>query len=136
MHLQEQLHAAGLDVFSAPVIPMSAVTGVGAELIRPEVEAVYRRWNKKVPAKELNAWLQSFSRSTPPPKGLMLLRIVQEKTRPPTFKVSFAAKAGAKAKKMPGSFTRCLAKALHESFDFGGVPVRLMFSLGRGGRGR
>merc|ERR1712072_6852 len=66
-----------------------------------------------------------------PPISMSDFEIVLLRARPT---VSHDDLAVFEQKKMPGSFTRCLAKALHESFDFAGVPVRLMFSLGRGGR--
>ena len=126
--VREQLRTAGVDVYNIAVIPMSASTGLGIDSIRPEVEAVYRRWNKRVTAKELNAWLQKFSQSNPPPRGFVLVRMAQEKIRPPTFKVVFTSNANRKVRKMPLSFTRCLGRALHESFGFGGVPLRIYYS--------
>ena len=126
--VREQLQSAGLDVYRTAVLPISAATGLGVNAIRAEVEAVYHRWNKKIAAKALNAWLQAFSQSNSPPKGLALLSMSQIKIRPPTFKVIFTSKDRS-SMKMPVSFTRRFARALHESFGFGGVPLRINYSL-------
>ncbi len=111
-------------VVGVPVITLSAKTGQGVEKLMPEVLAVHEVWNRRVPTHRLNAWLKEVTARHPPPapqgRRIRLRYITQPNARPPTF-VLFSPRA----EELPDDYRRYLVKALRESFDLWGVPIRL-----------
>jgi GTP-binding protein len=78
--------------------------------------------------------LSAFLRANAPPiigriRDGRLVKIrcaTQVATRPPTFAL-FVSQADA----LPGSYIRYLANSLRETFDFDGVPLRLLERTGK-----
>ena len=128
-------------VIGVPVITLSAKTGQGVEKLMPEVLAVHEVWNRRIPTHRLNAWLKETTARHPPPapggRRIRLRYITQPNARPPTF-VLFSPRAD----ELPDDYRRYLVKALRESFDLWGVPIRLKVKAadnpyaprGKGGR--
>jgi GTP-binding protein len=107
-----------------PMVPLSALTGVGVDRLLPAVRGAYAVWNTRVPTAELNRWFELALARHPPPlvKGrrLKLRYVTQAKARPPTF-VAF----GTRAELLPEDYQRYLANSLRENFDLPGTPIRL-----------
>ena len=80
--------------------------------------------NKEV--KTLNKKDEGMIITNPPPmakgKEQKMRYITQSNVRPPTFAL-FASKPDS----VPESYRRYLVNGLRESFDFEGIPIRLMF---------
>jgi GTP-binding protein len=86
-------------------------------------------WNRRLPTNALNRWLQATVDAHPPPavsgRRIKLRYMTQSNARPPTF-VLFCSRP----KAVPDSYIRYLVNALRESFDLGGVPIRLHLRKG------
>jgi GTP-binding protein len=112
------------------VVTFSAKTGAGIDKLLPAVMAAYEVWNKRVPTAQLNRWLEEAQSRNPPPlvagRRLRLRFMTQSNIRPPTFAL-FASKPG----DLPDSYRRYLTNMLRESFDFPGVPIRIMLRKGK-----
>ncbi|OPZ77473.1 MAG: GTPase Der [Alphaproteobacteria bacterium ADurb.Bin438] len=85
----------------------------------------YEKWNKRVSTGKLNQFFEGVIERNPPPlsqnkRVVKLKYITQSKTRPPTFTIFSGNK-----EKPPESYQRYLLKAIRETFDFKGIPLRL-----------
>ena len=107
-----------------PVVTLSALTSRGIHKLLPEVLAVYKVWNRRVPTGPLNRWLGYAVERHPPPifhgRRLRIRYMTQSKSRPPTFVVFTSQPKG-----MPESYIRYLTNGIREEFDFPGVPIRI-----------
>ena len=107
-----------------PMVPLSALTGVGVNRLLPAVRRAYAVWNTRVPTAELNRWFELALARHPPPllrvRRLKLRYVTQAKSRPPTF-VAF----GTRAERLPEDYQRYLINSLRENFDLPGTPIRL-----------
>jgi GTP-binding protein len=115
----------------ALLVPISAQTGFHIPLLMKTIFKIYERWNKRVPTAKLNQWLEYTLQKHSPPltnqgRPVRLKYITQIKSRPPTFTI-FANKPG----DLPESYKRYLENNLRESFDLGGIPLRLFFRHGK-----
>ncbi|MGB9691584.1 MAG: ribosome biogenesis GTPase Der [Candidatus Sumerlaeaceae bacterium] len=110
----------------APVVHVSALTGLRVPRIFELVDKVFAEYTKRIDTNELNEWLQqSLARQSPPiHKGrqLKIKYVTQTGTRPPT--VTFFVND---PELVYYSYERYLANRLRERFGFEGVPVRLRF---------
>lgn len=113
----------------APIVPLSALTGVGTDKLMPAVVKVYIDWNARVKTPDLNEWMQeAVHRHTPPAvsgRRIKFKYISQTKTRPPTF---FANVNQADA--VPESYKRYLINGIREAFNIQAVPIRLILKSG------
>jgi GTP-binding protein len=93
------------------------------------VLAANELWNRRLRTHALNQWLREAVDAHPPPavsgRRVKLRYITQSNARPPTF-VAFCSRP----KALPDSYVRYLANALRETFDLGGVPIRLHLRKG------
>lgn len=108
-----------------PSVPISALTGHHVEkLLRTTLE-FYEKWNTRITTGSLNRWLEGVVEEHSPPmvKGrqVHLRYATQTKTRPPSF-IVFSSNSA----EMPESYLRYLRHSLQQSFDLGGIPIRLM----------
>ncbi len=107
-----------------PVVPLSALSGRGADRVMKAVFEVYEGWNKRVPTAALNRWFAEAVDGHPPPavagRRIRLRYITQPNARPPTF-ILFCSRPEA----LPESYKRYLVNSLREAFDLGAVPIRL-----------
>jgi GTP-binding protein len=105
----------------APLVFLSALTGVGAQKLFPLIRKAYRAGSRRIPTGELNRFLQSvdFERPTSPGSRKPKIHYVtQPSIRPPTF-VFFTSRG----EKFHFAFERFLANQLRRAFDFEGTPV-------------
>ncbi len=110
----------------APVVHVSALTGLRVPRIFELVDQVYAEYTKRIDTSELNQWLQqALGRQSPPiHKGrqLKIKYVTQTGTKPPTF--TFFVND---PELLYYSYERYLANRLRERFGFEGVPIRLRF---------
>ena len=112
-----------------PMIPLSGKTGDGVDKLMKAVQDIYSVWNKRIPTGALNRWLNDVSQRHPPPavsgRRIRMKYLTQSKTRPPTFFLSCS-----RPDAVPDAYRRYLLNGLRETFDLGGVPIRLMLRSG------
>jgi GTP-binding protein len=105
----------------APLVFLSALTGVGTQKLVPLIRKAFRAASRRIPTPELNRFLQSvdFERTSSPGSRMPNIHYVtQPSIRPPTF-VFFTSRA----LKFHFSFERFLANQLRQAFDFEGTPI-------------
>lgn len=109
----------------APLVTVSAVSGVGLDRLMKAVEAAHNDWTARVKTKDLNEWLYAtIQKHTPPAvrgKRIKPRYLTQIKARPPTFVL-----IASRAEEMPESYKRYLVNELREAFDLHAAPVRLI----------
>lgn len=110
----------------APVLTVSALTGAGVARIFDAVGRVEGNFAKKIPAGELNRFLEEAKKRYPPPvhrgKEIKFFYISQPFARPPTFIIFTNSGKG-----VPENYRRFLEKRLREHSDFEGVPLKILF---------
>ena len=99
----------------APVLKVSARTGLGVHKLLPALAAAMTASRKRVPTGELNRVLASAQAAHPSPGG-RILYATQGATDPPTFTL-FATRS------VPAPYLRYLERKLREHFDFGPTPL-------------
>jgi GTP-binding protein len=113
----------------APIVTISALSGVGLDRLMKAVEEAREDWTARVKTKDLNDWLQAVVARNPPPavrgKRIKPRYLTQIKARPPTF-VLIASRAD----EMPESYKRYLVNALRDAFDLHAAPIRLIVRQG------
>jgi GTP-binding protein len=122
--LREAVSHQLTQVKGVPVVPLSALSGRGADKLMKAVFDVYKGWNKRVPTAALNRWFSQAVEGHPPPavagRRIKMRYITQPNARPPTF-VLFCSQPDA----LPDSYRRYLVNSLREAFDLSAVPIRL-----------
>jgi len=108
----------------APLVTVSAKTGVGLDRLRTAVLRAHEVWNRRVSTARLNRWLEGMLVAHPPPapggRRIRLRYMTQVKTRPPAFVVMTSH-----PEKLPESYSRYLVNGLRADFDMPGTPIRL-----------
>jgi GTP-binding protein len=111
------------------IVPVSGLTGSGAEALMEAVIAAHAVWNRRVATGDLNRWLAAMVARHPPPlvagRPLRLRYVTQVNTRPPSFAL-FASQP----RELPDSYRRYLVNGLREDFGLEGTPIRLMLRKG------
>ena len=111
------------------IIPISAKTGKGIDMVMETVFTVYDVWNQRIATAALNRWLADVQIHHPPPmvanRRIRLKYITQVKTRPPTFMI-----ACSRPEALPASYSRYLVNGLYERFKLYGSPIRLYLRKG------
>lgn len=108
-----------------PTVTISALKGEGLDKLMRAVFKVYDRWNSRIPTAPLNQWFADMIDNYPPPLGknkrrIKLRYITQAKSRPPSFYIFSSNPEG-----LPDSYLRYLVNNLRETFDLGGIPIRM-----------
>ncbi len=120
----ERLEMSLAQMRGLPVVPLSALTGVGMDRLLPAVRRAHELWNTRIPTAGLNRWFEEALARHPPPlvsgRRLKLRYVTQAKARPPTF-VLF----GTRAERLPEDYQRYLVNSLREAFDLPGTPIRI-----------
>ncbi len=99
----------------APVLKISARTGLGVHKLLPALAEAMTASQKRVPTGELNRVVASAQAAHPSPGG-RILYATQGATDPPTFTL-FATKT------IPAPYLRYVERKLREHFDFGPTPL-------------
>mgnify|MGYP003498102565 CR=1 FL=1 len=106
------------------LVPVSALSGKGLDKLMRAVFEADALWNRRLPTRRLNEWLQEAVEAHPPPavsgRRLKLRYMTQANARPPTF-ILFCSRP----KAVPDSYVRYLVNGLRQSFNMPGVPIRL-----------
>ncbi len=123
--LRYRLKTSLTQVEGIPTVTISALKGEGLDKLMSAVLKIYTRWNSRVPTAPLNKWFADTTTSYPPPLGknkrrIKLRYITQAKIRPPSFFIFSSNPEG-----LPDSYLRYLTNSLRDTFDFGGVPIRI-----------
>lgn len=108
-----------------PTVTISALKKENLDKLMRAVFKVYDRWNSRIPTAPLNQWFADILDNNPPPLGknkrrIKLRYITQAKTRPPAFYIFSSNPEG-----LPDSYLRYLGNSLRETFDLGGIPIRI-----------
>lgn len=108
-----------------PTVTISALKNEGLDKLMKAVFKVYDRWNFRIPTSPLNKWFADVTDNNPPPVGkngrrIKLKYVTQAKTRPPAFFIFSSNPEG-----LPDSYLRYLVNNLRDTFDLGGIPIRM-----------
>lgn len=101
----------------APVLKISARTGLGVHKLLPAVDQAITEYHRRIPTAELNKVIQSAQASHPAP-GARVLYATQGATDPPTFTL-FTNRS------LPAPYLRYLERCIREHFGFGPTPLKL-----------
>jgi len=116
----------------APVLKLSALTGLGVHHILPAVVAAEEAYHSRVPTGALNRALTSIQ-ATHPPVGARIKYGVQGASDPPTFTLFTNGR-------LQPTYLRYVERGLRERFDLGPTPIKLRVRAkgadGGGGRRR
>lgn len=116
----------------APVLTVSAMTGLRIEKVLPQVEQVFEEYSRSIPTSTLNDCFERAIQKNPMSnyrgKFMKMFYATQVKKRPPTFKCFMNFPEG-----VHFSYKRYLINSLRKQFGFTGTPVRLVLSGKRKG---
>ena len=105
---------------------ISALTGKGCRLILPEIQRIYREFDKRIKTSELNAFLEAALDAYSVPqknnRPVKLNYMTQARVRPPSFVVWANTPEG-----VPTSYKRYLENRLRDAYGFEGTPIRIAF---------
>lgn len=123
--LNYKLETSLTQVAGVPTVTISALKKEGLDKLMRAVQKVYKRWNTRIPTAPLNQWFAAVQEQNPAPLGknkrrIKLKYITQAKTRPPSFFIFSSNPEG-----LPESYLRYLTNSLRQTFDLGGVPLRV-----------
>lgn len=123
--LNDKLQTSLTQAEGIPTVTISALKKEGLDKLMSAVFKVYDRWNVRIPTAPLNQWFGDILDRCPPPLGknkrrIKLRYITQAKTRPPSFYIFSSNPEG-----LPDAYLRYLSNNLRETFDLGGIPLRI-----------
>ena len=105
---------------------ISALTGKGCRLILPEIQRIYKEFDKRIKTSELNAFLEAALDAYSVPqknnRPVKLNYMTQARVRPPSFVVWANTPEG-----VPTSYKRYLENRLRDAYGFEGTPIRIAF---------
>jgi GTP-binding protein len=102
---------------SAPVLKISALSGLGVHHILPAVAAAEEAYHSRIPTGELNRALTSIQ-AAHPPVGARIQYAVQGATDPPTFTLFTNGK-------LQQTYLRYVERGLRERFELGPTPIKI-----------
>lgn len=123
--LNDKLQTSLTQITGVPTVTISALKNEGLDKLMSAVFKVYDRWNTRIPTAPLNKWFSDVQEQNTPPLGknkrrIKLKYITQAKTRPPSFYIFSSNPEG-----LPDSYLRYLVNSLRDTFNLGGVPIRV-----------
>lgn len=123
--LNYKLETSLTQVAGVPTVTISALKKEGLDKLMSAVQKVYKRWNMRIPTAPLNKWFAEVQEQNPAPLGknkrrIKLKYVTQAKTRPPSFYIFSSNPEG-----LPESYLRYLTNSLRQTFDMGGIPLRV-----------
>jgi GTP-binding protein len=101
----------------APVLKVSALTGLGVHRLVPALRLAFEAYGRRVSTAELNRVLALAQAAHRSPHGRVLYA-TQGATDPPTFTLFTSAK-------LPATYLRYLEHRIREEFGFGPTPLKL-----------
>ncbi|MGO9963023.1 MAG: ribosome biogenesis GTPase Der [Acidimicrobiales bacterium] len=102
----------------APVLRVSAKTGLGVHRLLPAVSEAMNAYHRRIPTGRLNDGLRSAQAAQSPPGGARILYGVQGAVDPPTITL-FATR------RLPAPYLRYLERSLRARFELGPTPLEL-----------
>ena len=123
--LNYKLMTSLTQVSGVPTVTISALKKEGLDKLMSAVLKVYERWNTRIPTAPLNKWFSDVQEQNPAPLGknkrrIKLKFITQAKSRPPSFFIFSSNPEG-----LPESYLRYLTNSLRDTFNLGGIPIRI-----------
>jgi len=122
----KELRQTLLHIAFAPVLTISAKTGLGIDKLFPAIDEVFKQYNRKIATGELNRKLEQILTRTQLPnrqgRPLKVFYATQTRVRPPTF-VLFVNYP--EIIKQP--FSRFLQNSISSEFQFSGTPIGIEF---------
>lgn len=123
--LNYKLMTSLTQVAGVPTVTISALKKEGLDKLMSAVLKVYGRWNTRIPTAPLNKWFSDVQEQNPAPLGknkrrIKLKFITQAKSRPPSFFIFSSNPEG-----LPESYLRYLTNSLRDTFNLGGIPIRI-----------
>lgn len=123
--LNYKLMTSLTQVAGVPTVTISALKKEGLDKLMSAVLKVYDRWNTRIPTAPLNKWFADVQEQNPAPLGknkrrIKLKFITQAKSRPPSFFIFSSNPEG-----LPDSYLRYLTNSLRDTFNLGGIPIRI-----------
>lgn len=101
----------------APVVKVSAKTGLGVHRILPSVSKAVDAYHLRVPTSKVNRVIGAAQARHPAP-GVKVLYAVQGAVDPPTFTLFSTGR-------LPATYLRYLERTLREELDFGPTPLKV-----------
>jgi GTP-binding protein len=101
----------------APVLKISARTGLGVHKLLPALGTAIEAYHRRVPTRELNTLIAEAQAAHPSPTGRVLYA-TQGATDPPTFTL-FTTRS------LPPTYLRYLERRIREHFAFGPTTLKL-----------
>ncbi len=125
-NVEEKLEFILTQARGIPVVTLSALDGQNVERVIDKCLTTFALWNKRVSTGKLNRWLQDTTAAHIPPlsKGrrINFKYMTQAKARPPTFIIFTSSNTN----DLPESYIRYLKNSLQETFQFDGIPIRIL----------
>ncbi len=102
----------------APVLRVSAKTGLGVQRLLPAVQEAMNAYHRRISTGRLNDGLRSAQPAHPAPGGARILYGVQGAVDPPTLTL-FATR------RLPPTYLRYLERSLRDRFELGPTPIEI-----------
>jgi GTP-binding protein len=110
----------------APMLFISAATGIGCDKIWPKVAELYKSCGRRISTSQVNKTFEKLIGSHNPPvykgKPVKFFYATQVNTFPPTFIIFVNEPEG-----VHFSFQRYLLNGFRDNLDFGGAPLQIHF---------
>ena len=113
--LNDKLQTSLTQAEGVPTVTISALKKEGLDKLMSAVFKVYDRWNVRIPTAPLNKWFEDIKDNCPPPLGKNKRRI----------KLRYITMFSSNPEGLPDSYLRYLTNSLRETFNLGGIPIRL-----------
>jgi len=123
--LNDKLQTSLTQATNVPTVTISALKKENLHKLMQAVFKIYDRWNTRIPTAPLNQWFADVQSENPPPLGknkrrIKLRYITQARNRPPSFVIFSSNPEG-----LPESYLRYLTNSLRDTFNLGGIPLRI-----------
>lgn len=102
----------------APVLKLSALTGMGVHKLRPVLQEAIDQYHRKIPTRDVNKVIAAAQQKQPAAGGARVLFAVQGAIDPPTFTLFVN-------RDLPQPYIRYLERSIREAFEFGSTPLKL-----------
>jgi GTP-binding protein len=107
---------------AAPVLKMSAISGMGVHRILPALRDCVTAYHQRVPTGALNRTVQELQLRQAAPRA-KIRYIVQGAIDPPTFTLFTNGR-------LPQTYLRYIERGIREKFDLGATPMKLRVRIG------
>ena len=102
----------------APVLKLSALTGMGVHKLRPVLQETIEQYHRKIPTRDVNRIIAEAQQKQPAGGGARVLFAVQGSNDPPTFTLFVN-------RELPQPYIRYLERSIREAFQFGSTPLKI-----------